>query len=169
MGYGPRSSRVAARIVEDVFGVETVSLELTDARFYHLDTALCPLLDGDVMFTPLAFTSEGLATIHERVASEQRIELDADDASRFAANAVLIGNTVVLSSCSDGLKARLTERGYEIAPTPLPAFLRSGGSAFCLTLRLDRQSAAASDRPRPPGMPPLARELALGPALNNSR
>jgi hypothetical protein len=27
---------------------------------------------------------------------------------------------------------------------PLPSFLRSGGAAFCLTLRLDRRSIAVS-------------------------
>ena len=30
--------------------------------------------------------------------------------------------------------------GYDVVTTPLPSFLRSGGSAFCLTLRLDRRS-----------------------------
>jgi N-dimethylarginine dimethylaminohydrolase len=141
-GYGPRSSRTAAPVVEDVFGVDAVALELADPRFYHLDTALCPLLEGDVIYAPLAFTGEGLAAIRDRVAPEERIEIDVDDAGRLAANAVLIGDTVVLSNCSDRLRARLVERGYGIAATPLPSFLRSGGSAFCLTLRLDRQSAA---------------------------
>jgi len=32
--------------------------------------------------------------------------------------------------------------------TPLPSFLRSGGSAFCLTLRLDRRSVPISARVR---------------------
>jgi N-dimethylarginine dimethylaminohydrolase len=145
-GHGPRSSRNAAYVVEDVFGVDTIALELADPRFYHLDTALCPLANGDVMYAPLAFTDEGLAAIRHRVVPEERIEIDADDACRLAANAVLIGDTVVLSSCSDRLQERLVERGYGISATPLSSFLCSGGSAFCLTLRLDRQSAAT--RPR---------------------
>jgi hypothetical protein len=37
----------------------------------------------------------------------------------------------------------LEERGYRIVTTPLQSFLRSGGSAFCLTLRLDRRSNPA--------------------------
>jgi hypothetical protein len=40
------------------------------------------------------------------------------------------------------LRAQLAERGYRVVMTPLPSFLRSGGSAFCLTLRLDRESSA---------------------------
>jgi hypothetical protein len=35
----------------------------------------------------------------------------------------------------------LKERGYGVVSTPLTSFLRSGGSAFCLTLRLDHHSA----------------------------
>jgi N-dimethylarginine dimethylaminohydrolase len=41
------------------------------------------------------------------------------------------------------LRRALEDRGYKVAKTPLNAFLRSGGSACCLTLRLDHQSRAA--------------------------
>src|SRR4029077_1632811 len=52
MGYGPRSDRDAASVIKHLFGVDVVPLELADARFYHLDTALCPLSRGEVMFVP---------------------------------------------------------------------------------------------------------------------
>lgn len=142
MGYGPRSDEAAKRHVADEFGVEVVALELADARFYHMDTALCPLTGGEVMYVPDAFTPAGRAAIRERVAPDRRIEIGNADARRLAANAVCVGTTLVLSGCSDGLRARLTERGYHVIATPLDSFLRSGGSAFCLTLRLDRRSAA---------------------------
>jgi N-dimethylarginine dimethylaminohydrolase len=142
VGYGPRSSRSADRIVEDVFGVRTIALELADPRFYHLDTALCPLSGGEVMYAPIAFTAAGRAAIRALVPSAQRIEIEEDDACRLAANAVCLGNTVVLSSCSERLRAMLAERGYGVIATPLPSFLKSGGSAFCLTLRLDRTGLA---------------------------
>jgi hypothetical protein len=38
---------------------------------------------------------------------------------------------------------RLEQRGYTVVTTLLNAFLRSGGSACCLTLRLDRSSQTA--------------------------
>jgi hypothetical protein len=34
----------------------------------------------------------------------------------------------------------MEQRGYAVVTTPLAAFLRSGGSACCLTLRLDHRS-----------------------------
>ena len=150
MGHGPRSALAARPVVEETFGVETLALELADPRFYHMDTALSALGKGEVMYFPGAFTAAGLAEIRTRVAPKQRIELDEEDAVRLAANAVSIGDAIVLSECSSALRRRLEARGYRVVATPLASFLRSGGSAFCLTLRLDRSSASADARPRRP-------------------
>jgi N-dimethylarginine dimethylaminohydrolase len=142
MGHGPRSDRGAAPVVRELLGVDTVPLELVDPRFYHLDTALCPLTRSEIMFVPEAFTAQGLTRIHERVAPSHRIEVPMEDACHLAANAVCVGDTIVMSRCGDRLHRRLSERGYHVISTPLPSFLRSGGSAFCLTLRLDLRSQA---------------------------
>jgi N-dimethylarginine dimethylaminohydrolase len=140
LGYGPRSDAAACTAVEDLLGCEAVALELADPRFYHMDTALAPLPGGEVMYLPAAFTAAGRAAIGERVAPHQRIELGIEDGCRLAANTVCLGRNLVMSDCSARLRGALAERGYAVASTPLPSFLRSGGSAFCLTLRLDRQS-----------------------------
>lgn len=141
MGYGPRSDAAAKYAVRNVFGVNVIALELNDARFYHMDTALCPLPRGEVMYFPSAFTTAGRATIQQRVAPQQRIEISMDDARQFAANAVCIGNSVVMSACSASLRSEIEKRGYRVTTTPLHSFLRSGGAAFCLTLQLNRESA----------------------------
>jgi N-dimethylarginine dimethylaminohydrolase len=142
MGYGPRSDAGAKPIVAETFGQEVVALELADHRFYHMDTALCPLSGNDVMYFPGAFTSAGLDEIRSRIAPEDRIEITAEDGFRLAANAVCVEDTVLVSSARERLRADLEARGYRLAVTPLDSFLRSGGSAFCLTLRLDRSSTA---------------------------
>ena len=144
MGSGFRSDAAAGRVLERHFGVQCLALPLADPRFYHLDTAFCALPCGGVIYYPAAFTSAALATIHAHVAPAERIALDRADATCFAANAVCLGRTLVLSSCSQALRARLGERGYTVVETPLHAFLRSGGSACCLTLRLDHRSSAVS-------------------------
>jgi arginine dihydrolase len=142
MGYGPRSDAAARDPVVDVFGTDVVALELIDPRFYHMDTALVPLSRGEVIYVPEAFAPGGCAAIRERVNPEHRIELASEDAVRLAANAVCVENAVVLSACSECLRRTLEERGYRVIATPLDPFLRSGGSAFCLTLRLDRRTEA---------------------------
>jgi N-dimethylarginine dimethylaminohydrolase len=147
MGYGPRSDAAAQHVVADTFGREVVALELADERFYHMDTAICPLSGGEVMYLPAAFTSAGLAAIRACVAPEDRIELDREDGCRLAANAVCIAKSVIISGAGARLRADLEARGYRVVDTPLPSFLRSGGSAFCLTLRLDRESVPVSVNP----------------------
>jgi N-dimethylarginine dimethylaminohydrolase len=140
MGYGPRSDAAARDPVAEFFGRDALALELVDPRFYHMDTALVPLPGGEVVYVPEAFSAEGLTAIRDRINADQRIELKLEDSVRLAANAVCVDRHVVLSGCSDDLRRRLEERGYRVIATPLDSFLRSGGSAFCLTLRLDRRS-----------------------------
>ena len=142
MGSGFRSDAAAGPILERHFGVPCVPLALASPSFYHLDTAFCALPCGSVIYYPAAFTASALAEIHARVEPDDRIALDAEDAARFAANAVCVGRTIILSSCSNALRRTLTARGYDVIETPLHAFLRSGGSACCLTLQLDHRSTA---------------------------
>jgi N-dimethylarginine dimethylaminohydrolase len=145
-GHGPRSDAAARHTVADIFAVETVALELADPRFYHLDTALCPLPRGEVMFVPEAFTPAGVAMIRELVEPSDRIEVPPSDSVSLAANTVALGDTLVMPACGEELRAKLAERGYRALVVPLPSFLRSGGAAFCLTLRLDRVSTRADAR-----------------------
>jgi N-dimethylarginine dimethylaminohydrolase len=137
MGCGFRSDVAAASLVADYFGVRCLPLTLADPNFYHLDTAFCALPCGSVIYYPAAFTPDALALLHHHVAPSQRIVLDRADAGSFSANCVSVGGVIVLSRCSAPLRRALESRGYAVVATPLDAFLRSGGSACCLTLRLD--------------------------------
>jgi N-dimethylarginine dimethylaminohydrolase len=148
LGCGYRSDAAAASFLTQQLGRPALTLPLAQPRFYHLDTAFCVLPCGTLMYYPEAFTPAARTTIDTHVAPEHRIALDRADAERFAANAVCVRNTIVLSSCSKSLRSALQERGYTIVETPLRAFLRSGGSACCLTLRLDHRSEALSVRSR---------------------
>jgi len=149
MGYGQRSDLAAREAVEDAFGVEVVALALTDPRFYHVDTALSPLPGGELVYHPGAFTAAGRAAIAERTMPTQRIAIAADNAGRLAANAVAVGDALVVPSCTDALRAALEARGYRVIAVPLSAFQHGGGAAFCLTLRLDRRARAPAAGMRP--------------------
>jgi N-dimethylarginine dimethylaminohydrolase len=149
MGCGFRSDAAASEVISEQFGVRCVALALADPSFYHLDTAFCALPHGDVIYYPGAFTPAALEAIHQQVAPAQRIALDRADAARFAANAVCLDRTIVMSSCGIALRRALEDRGYKVVKTPLHAFLRSGGSACCLTLRLDHKTSASAADARP--------------------
>lgn len=139
-GFGPRSSRASLRAIAKTFGREVVGLELASDRYYHLDTCFCPLAGGKVLYYPAAFTPEALAAIHARVAERDRIEATDAEAEAFCVNAVNLGGKIVMARAPESLKRKLTARGYSVTEVDLAPFILSGGAAYCMTLRLDRES-----------------------------
>lgn len=138
MGHGWRTGREAAQAVAATIGATVVELELHDNRFYHLDVALCPLASGHVMAFMDAFTPEAQETLRRTVGdSELLIEVEVEDALQFACNAVEIEQSIIMHSASQRLRDRLGAAGYRVFSTELSEFLRAGGSAKCLTLKLD--------------------------------
>lgn len=136
-GYRQRSEIRAYKKLSDIFGREIIPVELVDSRFYHLDTCLCPLSGGELLYFPPAFDPYAQKAIAERVGPDRRLAVSEPDALRFACNAVCVGKHVVLpAGCGDTMR-RLEERGYLPRPVPLDEFMKSGGSAKCLTLALD--------------------------------
>jgi len=77
------------------------------------------------------------------------IEASAPDAEHLAVNSVCLGDQIVMCYASDALRDGLTQRGYEVHVVPLESFNRSGGSAYCLTLRLDLSSRPEANNPKP--------------------
>ncbi len=136
-GYGQRSSAEMRQVISEHFGLPAVALELIDPRFYHLDTCLCLLSRGEVLFHRPAFSPRAIDSLQELIGRERLIEVGDEDAHRLAVNAVCIGDDVVLCHASATLRARLEQLGYRVHVVPLGAFNRSGGAAYCLTLRLD--------------------------------
>jgi ornithine aminotransferase len=137
VGHGQRSSREMQYVISETYAVPTVPLELIDPRFYHLDTCFCLLAGGEVIYYPAAFSAAARAQLRELVDPDLLVEACDEDAHHLAVNSVCLGRDVVLCHASAGLRGRLLERGYRPHVVPLDSFNRSGGAAYCLTLRLD--------------------------------
>lgn len=135
-GYGFRSELDSHPYLAKWLDIEVISLRLMDERFYHLDTCFCPLANGYLLYYPGAFDSYSNRVIEMRVAPEKRIAIQETDAVNFACNAVNIENIVIMNKASDSLKSRLAEVGFQVIETPLTEFLKAGGAAKCLTLRV---------------------------------
>lgn len=135
-GYGFRSELDSHPYLAKWLDIEVVSLRLMDERFYHLDTCFCPLSGGYLLYYPPAFDSYSNRLIEMRVPAEKRIAIAEADAVNFACNAVNIDSVVVMNKASDSLKGRLTAAGFQVVETPLAEFLKAGGAAKCLTLRV---------------------------------
>jgi ornithine aminotransferase len=139
LGYGQRSSLQARDTIREVYETESVSLRLIDPRFYHLDTCFCVLSGGEILYFPAAFDDASLKIIRA-LGGDRLIEASEQDATRLGVNSVCLGQDMVMGYCSDKLGTQLEQRGYCVTRVELGSFNRSGGSAYCLTLRLDRRS-----------------------------
>jgi N-dimethylarginine dimethylaminohydrolase len=137
MAHGHRSISAAREVLHARLGLEVATLRLVDQRFYHLDTCFCPLEGGYLMYYPPAFDDDSRALIEKRVPAARRIAIGEEDALAFACNAVNIDDKVVVNRATSAFVKALGAKGFEVVQTPLSEFMKAGGSAKCLTLRLD--------------------------------
>ena len=132
-GYLKRSDICAHRWMSDTLAVPVLSLELVDDRWYHLDTCLFPLTPDTLVYYPGAFDAYARIVIANNY---HTVEVCLEEALRFACNAVVIDNHVVLPSGCPQLTRALEERGYNVHCVDMSEFLKAGGAAKCLTLLL---------------------------------
>lgn len=136
VGYGFRSHVDAAVRLQKLLGRETIALNLIDPRFYHLDTCLCPLTGGYLLYFPDAFDLRSRESIEARVPEEKRIAVSESDALKFCCNAVDLAGHVFVNDASEELQTRLRAAGFTPVIVPLSEFMKAGGAAKCLTLKL---------------------------------
>jgi N-dimethylarginine dimethylaminohydrolase len=136
-GYGFRTEIEAHAEIQKFFDIELISIRLTDSRFYHIDTCFCPLTGGFLMYHPPAFDFDSRMAIESRIPPHKRIVVDTADAGIFACNAVNVGDKVFLHKASEPLRARLMLAGFTVQEVDVSEFLKAGGSAKCLTLKLN--------------------------------
>jgi lysine-ketoglutarate reductase/saccharopine dehydrogenase-like protein (TIGR00300 family) len=141
-GYGMRTDLGVHPGLAEALDLRVVSLRLADERFYHLDTCLCPLDGGYLVYYPRAFDADSILQIEQLAPAEKRIAVSGDDAAAFACNMINIGGHVILNSASAELKERLGQAGFTVIETPLDEFMKSGGSAKCLVLLLANHAPA---------------------------
>jgi N-dimethylarginine dimethylaminohydrolase len=140
-GYRFRSDVRSHHWIGERLGVEVLPLELIDPRFYHLDTCFCPLAPDVALYYPGAFDEYGCSVLRDRIA--HLIEVAVDEAISFSCNAVVVGKTVIVNDGAPKLAQELAARGFGVRPLGFSEFIKSGGSAKCLTLRVDGEEAAS--------------------------
>jgi N-dimethylarginine dimethylaminohydrolase len=138
VGYGPRTDSSSHNPLRKVWGVEVTSLHLIEPRFYHLDTCFAPLDGGYVMYFPEAFDRASLDKIEAFYPAEKRIIVAEADAVCFACNAINVDRTIILNNISTDLRQQLEARGFDIIEVTLTEFLKAGGAAKCLVMKLSR-------------------------------
>ncbi|GIW92739.1 MAG: hypothetical protein KatS3mg110_0780 [Pirellulaceae bacterium] len=139
-GYRIRTDIRSHQYISRKTGRRVISLELVDPYYYHLDTCFCPLNHEAAVYYPAAFDSYGQRALRENI--PLLVEVQPEEARHFACNAVVVGRRVVTNTGCARLHQELRRLGFEPVETPLSEFVKAGGSAKCLTLRLDGEDAA---------------------------
>jgi N-dimethylarginine dimethylaminohydrolase len=139
-GYRIRSDVRGHQYLGKELGRLVLPLELVNPYFYHLDTCFCPLAPGEAVYYPGAFDAYGRKVLQTHV--PRLLGVGEEEARRFACNAVVVGQTVITNAGCERLAEGLRAWGYRPVAVELDEFIKAGGSAKCLTLRLDGEEAA---------------------------
>ncbi len=139
-GYLIRSDAGAMQWLAERIGCRVIPLQLVDDYYYHLDTCFCPVTPTTAIVYSPAFDVYARKALGEHIPN--LIEVETEEARRFACNAVVVGRDVVLNDGCPQLERDLNSHGFRTHATPLGEFIKAGGSAKCLTLRLDGEDAA---------------------------
>jgi N-dimethylarginine dimethylaminohydrolase len=131
-GYHIRSDITGHQKVAEIIEQEILSLELTNDWFYHLDTCFCPLREGHALFYPMAFDSYARKVLENNI--PQLIAVSEEEAVKLACNAIVTGDSIVMSAGCPKVREQLESLGFTVFEMPLGEFHKAGGSAKCLVL-----------------------------------
>jgi N-dimethylarginine dimethylaminohydrolase len=134
--HGVRTCLNCHRHIADAWQVPVTSLRLVDPRFYHLDTCFAPLTGDCVMYFPGAFDAASRALIEAAYRAKKRVAVTEEEATAFACNVINVGEKVLMHKVSTDLCCRLERLGFEVVQVDLSEFLKGGGAAKSLVLRL---------------------------------
>jgi N-dimethylarginine dimethylaminohydrolase len=98
---------------------------------------------GYVLYFPEAFDARSLAEIEAAYPAEKRIAVTEADATAFACNVIDVGKTILMGKVPTNLGERLEQLGFAVIQIDLSEFLRGGGSAKSLVLRLSDRNLAS--------------------------
>jgi len=130
-GYGYRSHRESLVEVSEELGLELIALRLTDERFYHLDTCMSVFESGEGLYYPGAFKADEIKKLPFKLRA-----ISEEDACNFSCNNIEIGKAIIMTKPSSQIRGELGEMGYVIEEVEMSEFIKAGGSARCLVLKI---------------------------------
>jgi N-dimethylarginine dimethylaminohydrolase len=133
-GYPIRSSVISHQRAAEIIERGVISLKLTNDWFYHLDTCLCPLSNNEAIYYPAAFDARGLKVLKNHIGT--LISVTEQEARRFACNAIVVEKNVIMNDGCPRIRRQLESLGFSVFEIPLAEFIKAGGSAKCLVLKV---------------------------------
>jgi N-dimethylarginine dimethylaminohydrolase len=133
-GTGFRTDHGAHTEAQELFGRPTITLQLVEPHFYHLDTALTVLRGDMIAYLPEAFSPSSRKVLAQLF--PDAILASREDAQVLGLNAVSDGERVVMPVQATDLAQQLKARGFEPVPVDLSELLKAGGGPKCCTLEV---------------------------------
>lgn len=134
-GYGSRTTASMYERIAKAAEADVAVFELTNPRFYHLDTCLAILNDSSALACREAFSEQGWALLKAIFPQIIEVSLAEADSPRFACNAHCPDEKhVLIHPGSTQTEAKLAEAGFVPVPVDTEEFIKSGGSVFCMKL-----------------------------------
>ena len=138
LGYGFRTDIEAHGIIARSLQVDYVSCELVNPYFYHLDTCFMPTREG-ILYYKKAFSKESHNKMLDKFIDMGKrnrllniINVEDSHAVEFICNSVHLGSSIVTPSENISKYCE----GYVKYLCDLSEFMKAGGAAKCLTLKL---------------------------------
>jgi N-dimethylarginine dimethylaminohydrolase len=137
LGQGFRTDLSAHKEIESILknlgDVEIVSVELTDPRFYHLDTCFSPLRgDLALVYTP-AIAPDSLRRLEKDF---EIITVDERDATKFCCNSAVFDGNLVMPAFTDSAANKVADHGFHVEEVDVSEFIKAGGACKCLSMPL---------------------------------
>lgn len=136
-GYRTRTDILSHNDITIHTGLPVLSLELATEHYYHIDVCICPMDNGVFLWHPDAFDAYAKRVIELNVPDALRVPVTREEARSFTCNAVNVADTVIFNQGATRVVEELKGKGLNVIEVDLSEFLKSGGSAKCLTLRLN--------------------------------
>lgn len=139
IGYGFRTDKEVHSLIEAKTEIDTISLELVQEEFYHLDTCFLPLNKETVLICESAFSQYSIDNIKSAFSTVIPIPFE-ECKNLLALNAHLLihpdtGEKTALIQ-KGAIETVNTLKNFDIRTIELETgeFLKAGGSVFCMKM-----------------------------------
>ena len=133
-GFHFRSDVEAHDAVSGLLKTSYFALELADKRFYHLDTCFAPLDEKSALIFMPAFETYAQLVLMENVPDP--ILVPENEALKFACNALVLDRDVVIPDGCPQTAKELEKRNFRVHALNFDEFIKAGGAAKCLVLKI---------------------------------
>ncbi|MFY1698918.1 dimethylarginine dimethylaminohydrolase family protein [Solwaraspora sp. WMMA2101] len=140
-GYGYRTDRRMHPVLAAELGYQVVPVRTVSPRWYDLDLAVAVVggPTNTLAWCPAALDPASQGRLRDLAVD--LIDVDVDEAARFALNLVSDGTTVTMTRGNPGLASALRERGLQVVELDTTELAKGGGGIRCTALTLDNPPA----------------------------